>query len=482
MRPSDRSEPRGFQGVRGGSPYPLRSGATDCSQSVFAEAAHGLTSKPWHPAGLLRAAAALAAVAVLAGPLSADFDPEAWRFARSILVPEGAAAGPACLGLDEHVWDHAAGHDLRDLRIIRGEADETGYAVYVPEKPAPRIEKRPARVLNVAKEGEAASQLVLDLGTEPTVANRIEIETPADDFRCPVTIEGSDDAKSWKTLRDDGSIFAFAGDVRQRFTQVTFPDATFRYLRVVVGAPPGGEPIGLDGATVWLENVLPAPALPLEVERPVVEQNMKEGANETGYVLDLGARHLPVGRIAFETADSGFWRPVYVKASDDGKAWHSVGSGVIFRYRTARFEREQMTVALPETFGRYLSVRVHNGDDPPLAVSGIAVHGRPRYLFFPFEPGRRYRLFYGNAGARAGRYEYAQVAAHIDRRAAVEARLGPVEANTRFIATREAPPPHPWLVRNQWVLYAALAVVVAVLVLIAVRALRRPPEGDAPVT
>ena len=45
------------------------------------------------------------------------------------------------------------------------------------------------------------------------------------------------------------------------------------------------------------------------------------------------------------------------------------------------------------------------------------------------------------------------------------------------ISTGETPP-HPWLVRNQWVLYVALAVVVTVLVLIALRALRRPPEAD----
>ncbi|MBL7133120.1 MAG: DUF3999 family protein [Phycisphaerae bacterium] len=201
-------------------------------------------------------------------------------------------------------------------------------------------------------------------------------------------------------------------------------------------------------------------------------------AGETRYRLDLGARHLPVNRIAFETANSDFSRPVRVEASDDGKTWRPAGDGLVFRYRTARYNREQMAVAFPETFGRYLSMRVHNGDDPPLAVSGITVHGRPRYLLFPFEPGRRYRLFYGNAQARAGRYEYVHVAAGIDPASAVEARLGPVEQNTRFIATREAPPPPAWLVRNQWVLYAALGVVVAVLVLIALRALRRPPEAD----
>jgi len=433
------------------------------------------------PTNHRRAGLWLVAVLVLAaGSARGEFDPEAWRFVRAVEVPEGTAAGHVRLPLDPHVWDRAAGPDLRDLRVVRGEADEVGYALYAPEEPQPGREKRAARVLNVAKRGGEASQLVLDLGPEPAVTNRVRIETPADNFRCAVTVEGSDDREAWKTVRDDAAVFAFTGEVTKRFTEVSFRDARFRYLRVVVAAPAGGEPIDLAGATVWQE-VEPAPLqVPLLVERPVEARTEVALERRTRYTLDLGARHLPVARVTFETADENFQRPVQVEVSDDKKAWRPAGGGVLFRYRTERYCREQMTATFDEAFGRYVRVTVRNGDDPPLAVSAIVVHGRPRYVCFPLEAGRRHRLAYGNLDARAAQYEYAGVFRHIDRSAAVEGRLGRVEMNPRFIATREGRPVHPWIVRNQWVLYVVLGLAAAGLVLVAVRALRRPaPEEPA---
>jgi len=424
------------------------------------------------------AACLLVLIGLLAAAAHADFDPEAWHTCREIKVAEGAAGDHARFALDEKVWDRAAGPGLQDLRLLRGEADDIGYAVYVPTKPPVRIQERPARVLNVAKRGKEASELTLDLGSEPPVTNRVTLETPAENFRCPVTVEGSDDAKTWKTLRSDGAIFAFTGDVAKRFTTVRFPDARMRHLRVVVGAPAGAEPIDLSGATVFQETAAETGDLPLLVERPVAGRTEIMHGDETWYRLDLGAKHLPVSQVRIETADQNFSRPVRIDAGDNSKMLKHAGSGVVFRYRTKRYNEERLEIEFGETFGRYVHVRIHSGDDPPLAITRFVVYGRPRYVFFPFASGRRYRLFYGNPAARAPQYDYAKTFAHITRAEAIEARLGGVRHNPRFIATREALPPHPWIVRNQWVLYVALGVAVIALVLVAVRALRRTPVED----
>ena len=424
-------------------------------------------------AGCLAALVGLAAAAA-----HADFDFEAWPTWREIKVAEGAAGEHARLALDDHVWDQAAGPGLQDLRILRGEADDIGFAVHAPTKPPVRIEQRPARVFNVAKRGKEASELTLDLGEDPPVTNCIKIETLTENFQCPVAVEGSDDGKTFKTLRADGAIFGFTGDVAKRFTKVSFPDARMRYLRVVVGAPAGAEPIDLTGATVFQETTDETGDLPLLLARPVQSQTETAQAAETWYRLDLGARNLPVSKIEIETAEENFSRPVRIDAGNNPKMPRHAGSGVVFRYRTSRYNEERLAVEFGETFGRYVHVRLRNGDDPPLAVTRIVVYGRPRYVFFPFESGRRYRLFYGNRQARAPQYDYAKTFAHITRAEAVEARLGGVKSNPRFIATREALPPHPWIVRNQWVLYVALGVAVIALVLVAVRALRRTPVED----
>ncbi len=431
------------------------------------------------------AACLVGLMALAAAAARADFDPEAWRTFRDIKVAEGAAGDHARVALDKQVWDRAAGPGLQDLRLLRGEADDIGYAVHVPTKPQIHIEEREARVLNVAKRGKKASELTLDLGSEPPVTNRVKIETPAENFRCPVTVEGSDDAKTWKTLRSDGAIFAFTGDVakrfktvRKRFTKVSFPDARMRYLRVVVGAPAGAEPIDLTGATVFQETTAETGDLPLLVERTVASRTAIMHEAETWYRLDLWAKHLPVSKIRIETTDENFSRPVRIDVGNKSKMPKHAGSGVVFRYRTKRYNEERLEIEFGETFGRYVHVRIHSGDDPPLAITRIVVYGRPRYVFFPFASGRRYRLFYGNPAARAPRYDYAKTFAHITRAEAVDARLGGVRHNPRFIATREALPPHPWIVRNQWVLYVVLGVAVIGLVLVAVRSLRRTLVED----
>ena len=440
-----------------------------------------LARRVGRPAAHLFAAALIGLAGLAANTARADFDPEAWGFYRDIKVAEGAEGRNARFEVDGHVWDHAAGPGLQDLRVLRGETDDIGYAVYVPEKVRPQIEERTARVINRGRRGDRAaeaSELTVDLGEGPPVANRLTLETPARNFRCAVTIEGSDDGKTWSTIRDNGAIFAFAGDVERRFTTVAFPDAKRRYLRVVVAAPAGEKPIDLAGATVFLETAPPASGLPMLREHPHAKETRTEQGRETWYTIDLGARQLPVSKIQFEVADENFARAVCVDTSDDDKMYGQAGSGFIFRYAERRYEKSHLEVELGDAFGQYVRVRIANGDDAPLAVTRIAVFTRPRYVFFALEKDQRYRLFYGSPEARPPQYDYARVFATIDRPAAIEARLGSPERNPRFIATKAAQPPSPWLMRNQWVLYTGLGVAVAALALVALRALKRPAEDE----
>ena len=478
--------PTPLQRLRGGSPDPPRrdevAPASRYTPAAGQETRRAqprrdvhLTRRVGRPAAHLLVAAIIGLMGLAANTARADFDPEAGSFYRDVKVAEGAAGKNARLELDDDVWDHAAGPGLQDLRVLRGETDDIGYAIYVPEKVRPQVEERAGRVINRGKRGAEASELTVDLGEDPPVANRITLDTPARNFRCAVTVEGSDDGKTWSAVRDNGAIFAFTGDVEQRFTTVAFPDTKRRYLRVVVGAPAGDKPIDLAGATVSLETAPPASGLR---EHPVQKETRSEQRRETWYVLDLGAKHLATSKLVFEAADANFARAVHVDASDDDKMYGQAGGGFIFRYAERRYQQSHLEVECGESFGRYVRVRIANGDDAPLAVTRIAVFTRPRYVYFPFEKDQRYRLFYGNREARPPEYDYARVFPTINRPAAVEARLGPPERNPRFIATKAAEPASPWLMKNQWVLYLGLGVAVAALALVALRALKRAPEDE----
>ena len=426
----------------------------------------------------LTAIVALAA-GIAAASARADFDPEAWRTWREIRVPEGAAGETARFAIDNHISDNTSGPDLTDLRILRGDADDIGYVVYVPEEGRPQSVPRPARVFNNVRRGREASELTLDLGEEPPMVNRIHIRTGAENFGCAVTVEGSDDGNAWKVIRGDAAIFHFGRDIQRRFTTVTIPDTRMRYLRVIVAAPPNAGPIDLSGADV-VQEAAPEPSdLPLLVDRPVINRAEAQEMRQTVFTLDLGARRLPVSRIVFETPEENLARSVQFQTSDDSKHWTPAGGGFIFRYKTDRYREERLGVEIPEAFGRFVRITVVNGDDPPLAMVRFVVQGRPRYVFFPFKAGQQYRVFYGNRNARPPQYDYANVFRRVDRRAAIEARMGDPQPNPRFIATREAETAPPWVQRNQWVLYVALAAAVIALAIVAMRALRRPPSEQS---
>lgn len=157
----------------------------------------------WHKLAIF---GAILTAACLASAARADFDPEAWRLSCDIKVPEGAAGANARFVVNNDMWDNAAGTDLRDLRIIRGETDDVGYVVYAPQEEPSTFVEHPARVFNIATRNTEASELTLDLGDNPPVTSRITIQTPAAEFGCAVTVEGSDDNRNWKTLRGRGDL------------------------------------------------------------------------------------------------------------------------------------------------------------------------------------------------------------------------------------------------------------------------------------
>ena len=423
-------------------------------------------------------AIALLSLALAVTAAHGEFDPEAWRVARDIKAPEGAAGGMARAALDNHVWKNAADPSLNDLRVIRGKVEEIGYALYVPAEAPPRIEERRVRVFNAAVSPKVSSEISLDLGDAPPITNRIRLGTSARNFRCAVTIEGCDDGKDWKTIRSDAAIFDFTGDESARFTTVGFPDTRYRYLRAVVAAPSGGKPIALTGAMVFQEIPADKPELEMLLVRRPIRHTEIQLRRETHFILDLGVRNLPVSRILLQTPGKNFFRRTLISVSNDNKRWSEAGSGCVFRFRTDRYRQEELAVEFGERFGRYLRVRVLNEDNPPLVVTRITVHSRPRYIFFPFTPGRRYRLVYGNQRARRPQYEFPKVFARMDRRSAIEARLGRPERNVRFIPTRDAVLPDPWIQRNQWILYAALVVAVVGLGIVAIRALKQGKESQ----
>jgi hypothetical protein len=208
-------------------------------------------------------------------------------------------------------------------------------------------------------------------------------------------------------------------------------------------------------------------SIPVTISDQVKSRTLKRGPRveqATEFTIDLGYRHTPSVRIEFDPASTNFRRRVNLQGSNDQQDWREVEDTEIFNIRIGRARQQRLSVDYGEVKYRYLVVTIFNYDDQPLRMKEVRVYGWPRQLLFRREPGRTYRLFYGNAQASAPRYDLEQLSAYLKPEQLPLAALGAERGNERFLAESNQPQKsdrHPaWL----WVTMGAAALALGALI------------------
>jgi hypothetical protein len=410
-------------------------------------------------------ALALVLAAVAASGAEDALPVPAPAFERTISVP---APGLTAVTLDRHVYEGAR-PDLGDLRVLDDRATAVACVLDrgLGEK---RPETRPVmRNRGFAPDGSAT--VVLDFGRR-LGKDRLVLGLTGDNFRRRVTVEGSDDGESWTTLTDDAWVFAIPGPEAARYEGVRLPENDFPLLRVSVR--PGARERG----RIWILGAwVPAgrgPGRREETLSPGWSRAPQAREGETWLTLDLGARHQPFEGVVLEVADERFFREVRTEVREDvtvrrpdgpapAERWHPLGQGVVYRIEDGGSLRERLSIDARGR-ARALRVRILNGDDRPLVVTGVRVRVPVERLIFEAEPGTEYHLTYGAPHLEPPVYDLARTLG--EDPAASAAELGPpvrraVEADVL-----------PWSERHPLLLWVGLLLVVAALGLVTWRALR----------
>ena len=123
---------------------------------------------------------------------------------------------------------------------------------------------------------------------------------------------------------------------------------------------------------------------------------------------------------------------------------------------------------------RYLRVRIRNYDDQPITISNIKVYGFRHRIFFPFQSGVSYRVYYGNEEATSPVYDIEAAFKYLASEKPVELALGPGVKNASFVRPIGT---KTWLEENPWILWAVLLAAVALLGLLVVRSIIATKEG-----
>ncbi len=347
---------------------------------------------------------------------------------------------------------------LADVRIVDDTGKEVPYVIDAQEA-RPLAVWSDARIFDTGFVPGQYTQVVADVGDGRAPHNLLEILASAadGDFFNWAAVDASDDGRNWRIVRDRAPIFRFEADGIKGQLQVSFPETHSRFLRVRI--LDGRRPFGIDGVSVSNEvetktsrSIVAAHAIP----------NSRAPAQKSWWDADTGINNAPVSAVGFSASQSAFHRLVTVSSSADGESWDDEAQAYIYRDNGS----SQMLVEVPSGQARYWRVTVFNRNDAP--IQGLSIHllTIPQYVVFRQEPGRSYRLVYGNSRAQAPEYDFATLTTREQRDAAPRVAVGAESSNAAYLS------PEPWTERHAWILWAALLAAVIVVAALAIRSMR----------
>jgi len=388
-----------------------------------------------------------------------------WQFSRPIQIAPTAEAHFARATLPPEVYSHAQ-ESLSDIRVVDDAGNEVPYVLHAQRGERKR-EWRGTQLSDLGFIPGRYTEVIADTGQGAALHNTLELQTDQKDFFAWMEVATSNDRKTWRIVRERAPVYRFEKDRLNGNQTVTYPPTRARWLRARIQDTEKLFPV--IGCRVAQEVVEEAERVPLPMA-PVSDTQAPRG--EDRWQMDLN-NNLPVSAVRFATTQEEFHRPVRISMNVDGRTWRDVGQGEIYRYRLSATEsaetprqRESLLVEFSEARGRYWKISVLNRNDATLAGLRLELMTTPRRLIFRQEPGRSYRVLYGNSRIAAPQYDLSRVIRREELKAATIASIGNEEKNPRYAS------PEPWSERHPFILWTALGITVLVLAGLAIRSLK----------
>ena len=386
---------------------------------------------------------------LVAGPSISYF-----KYQRAVQPP---AAGQNYLVVDESVWQHAR-PDLADLRLYSGQT-EVPYALTV-ERGSTESDHRDVRVLQQSSV-RGKTQFLIDMA-DIVEYDHVDLKLSTRDFVAHAHVEGHDDlhGRHWAML-GDSILYDLSKENLGGNSMLRLPQTTYHYLRVTIDGPvkPG--------------DVTGARSEHRQVQKPVwrdVSQEMNQQQKGRDTVLTFQVpENVPVERLVFtvDPAQPNFRREVELQ----NEKTMALGSGEINRIHVVRsgqkIDSEVEDLDFSAVGQKTIKVNIHNGDDPPLKLSGARLQQHERRIYFDAPGSSQLTLYYGDEKLESPVYDYAKLFQQ-DKNVAA-GQLGAESANAAFTGRLDD---RPWSERHPAVLWIAIVAAVAVLGALALRSMK----------
>jgi hypothetical protein len=359
--------------------------------------------------------------------------------------------------VDEEIWSRAR-PDLGDLRIYDGDA-QVQYALSM-QRGGTSSQEAGARILNLGNVS-GHTEFDLDMG-QIAEYDRIRLSLDAKNFVLTASLAGSNTLGERPSSQlPSSTLYDFAReDLGSNFV-LKLPTSSFRYLHVRLS--PGISPQQVKSAMVY--DLQETKAIWISVGSCAAPSQQQR----VTVITCQWPPRVPVDRVRFQADPKQVNFRRSVTLSDSVR--HSAGNGEITRVRLNRagtaVVSEDMDVPVAIQGPGPITVSIDNGDNPPLAITGVQLLAVERRVYFDPQGKSSLRLFYGDLKLDSPVYDYARFF-NADP-AAPRAVLGPGAHNQAYEGRADE---RPWSERHNAVLWLAMLLAVAVLAFLAVRGLK----------
>lgn len=333
------------------------------------------------------------AIVLLAMPLAA----QTFTWQRQV---EPGATGPQRLEVDLALLG-ASRAGLADLRLKAADGREVPYVLVPPAKG--ELSWIRARLLPLAP-SKTSSGLELDLG-RAVKTSRLRLDGIPAPFLKRFQLEGSGDRQRWTRLVEQGSLFDLPEE-GLRTLAVDFPEGDYRYLRMVWDDRSSARiAMPRAGSVVLARSGRVAPlGVPLDFQKRPSEPGVSR------FALRLPGPGIPVRALVLEVAGSG---PLLREAEvvepslqAGGLAPRVLGRAKLKRAQQGDATATDLRIPMEAPAGAELDIRVEDGSNPALGLTGIKVELDPQpWIYFERTDGGAITALCGDPKLKPPRYD-----------------------------------------------------------------------------
>jgi hypothetical protein len=284
--------------------------------------------------------------------------------------------------------------------------------------------------------------VIVRLDAKAPAADGLSIVTPLTNFERRVQVFGSDDGATWKPLVDNGRVFDYSRYMDVSNREVHLPKNSYRQLKVSIAGIAderesplldltrryrgGGEversektllerrPFRMDRIDLWHESREKLSERQRKAGYKVADWKAEEDAVGKTTIVHITMRREPLTELSLSSSSHNFSRATEVQVPlkhGVRTEWVAIGRGRVSLVDFGGYHRESLSLEFPEQRATEYRIVIHNEDNPPLAITGVAARGNVYRAVFLAGKDQQYRLAYGSDEAEEPRYETAAVLA-----------------------------------------------------------------------